>query len=136
MKLFSSVGLMEDTWKVILPVELRPPGYGSGSDREDKGSIDHSPRNSFSTSFSLSQVLTPRLQTLLIIEPSYQHGLLATKYQRDYFTDGSERVENLPGSRYKLPIAVRFNYFLGDHWTITIGIASSAVCGARFLLFR
>ena len=107
-----------DTWKVILPVELRPPGYGSGSDREGKGPVDHSPRNSFSTSFSLSQVLTSRLQALLIIEPSYQHGLLATKYQRDYFTDGSERVENLPGSRYKLPIGVRFNYFLDDHFVI------------------
>ncbi|HMG07193.1 MAG TPA: DUF3570 domain-containing protein, partial [Mucilaginibacter sp.] len=107
-----------DTWKVILPVELRPPGYGSGSDRDGRVPVDHSPRNSFSTSFSLSQVLTPRLQALLIIEPSYQHGLLATKYQRDYFTDGSERVENLPGSRYKLPIAVRFNYFLDDHFVI------------------
>jgi hypothetical protein len=107
-----------DTWKVILPVELRPPGYGSGSGRDGRGPVDHSPRNSFSTSFSLSQVLTSRLQALLIIEPSYQHGLLATKYQRDYFTDGSERVENLPGSRYKLPIAVRFNYFLDDHFVI------------------
>jgi hypothetical protein len=107
-----------DTWKVILPVELRPLGYGSGSDRDGRGAVDHSPRNSFSTSFSVSQVLTPRLQALLIIEPSYQHGLLATKYQRDYFTDGSERVESLPGSRYKLPIAVRFNYFLDDHFVI------------------
>ena len=107
-----------DKWKVILPVELRPPGYGSGSDRDGGGNVDHSPRNSFSTSVSLSQVLTTRLQALLIIEPSYQHGLLATKYQRDYFTDGSERVENLPGSRYKLPIAVRFNYFLDDHFVI------------------
>jgi hypothetical protein len=107
-----------DTWKVILPVELRPSGYGSGSNRDGRGPVDYSPRNSFSTSFSLSQVLTSRLQALLIIEPSYQHGLLATKYQRDYFTDGSERVENLPGSRYKLPIAVRFNYFLDDHFVI------------------
>lgn len=107
-----------DTWKVILPVELRPPGYGSGSERDGRGNVDHSPRNSFSTSFSISQVLTTRLQALFIIEPSYQHGLLATKYQRDYFTDGSERVENLPGSRYKLPIAVRFNYFLDDHFVI------------------
>jgi hypothetical protein len=107
-----------DTWKVILPVELRPPGYGSGSDRDDRGSVDRSPRNSFSTSLSLSQVINTRLQAALVIEPSYQHGLLATKYQRDYFTDGSERVENLPGSRYKLPIAVRFNYFLDDHFVI------------------
>ncbi|MEN0054221.1 MAG: DUF3570 domain-containing protein [Mucilaginibacter sp.] len=107
-----------DTWKVILPVELRPPGYGSGSHRDGGGDVAHSPRNSFSTSFSLSQVISTRLQALVIIEPSYQHGLLATKYQRDYFTDGSERVENLPSSRYKLPIGVRFNYFLDDHFVI------------------
>lgn len=107
-----------DTWKVILPVELRPPGYGSGSEHEDRRPVDYRPRNSFSTSFSLSQVLTTRLQALLITEPSYQHGLLATKYQRDYFTDGSERVENLPDSRYKLPIAARLNYFLDDHFVI------------------
>jgi hypothetical protein len=107
-----------DKWKVILPVELRPPGYGSGSNRDDNRPVDYSPRNSFSTSFSLSQVLTQRLQMTLIVEPSYQHGLLATKYQRDYFTDGSERVENLPNSRYKLPIGLRFNYFLDDRFII------------------
>jgi hypothetical protein len=109
-----------DTWKVILPVELRPPGYGSGSneDAHGAGSVDSKPRNSFSTSLSLSQVLTTRLQALIVVEPSYQKGLLATKYQRDYFTDGSERVENLPGNRYKLPIAVRLNYFLDDHFVI------------------
>lgn len=106
-----------DTWKVILPVELRPAGYGSGSERDDRP-VDYSPRNSFSSSFSLSHVINARLQGLIIVEPSYQHGLLATKYQRDYFTDGSERVENLPGSRYKLPIGARLNYFLDDHFII------------------
>ncbi|MBK0378680.1 DUF3570 domain-containing protein [Mucilaginibacter segetis] len=107
-----------DTWKVILPVELRPPGYGSGSNRDDNRPVDYKPRNSFSTSFSLSQVLTTRMQVLLVVEPSYQHGLLATKYQRDYFTDGSERVENLPDNRYKLPIGLRLNYFLDDHFIV------------------
>jgi hypothetical protein len=107
-----------DTWKVILPVELRPPGYGSGSNHDDRNPVPTKPRNSFSTSFSLSQVLSTRLQALFVIEPSYQKGLLATKYQRDYFTDGSERVENLPDGRYKLPIAVRFNYFIDDHFIV------------------
>ncbi|MDB5111874.1 MAG: hypothetical protein JWR67_2988 [Mucilaginibacter sp.] len=106
-----------DTWTVILPVELRPAGYGSGSGKDDRP-VDSKPRNSFSTAFSLSQVINPRLQALLIVEPSYQHGLLATEYQRDYFTDGSEKIESLPGSRYKLPIGVRFNYFLDDHFII------------------
>lgn len=107
-----------DTWKVILPVELRPPGYGSGSEHEDRTPVPSAPRNSFSTSLSLSQVISTRLQAAFIVEPSYQKGLLATKYQRDYFTDGSERVENLPGGRYKLPVAIRLNYFLDDHFVI------------------
>lgn len=106
-----------DTWTVILPVELRPPGYGSGSE-SDQRPVDYKPRNSFSASFALSQVINSRLQASVIVEPSYQHGLLATKYQRDYFTDGSERVENLPDSRYKLPVAFRLNYFLADRFII------------------
>lgn len=101
-----------DTWTVILPIELRT-GPSKGHDN-----YTTSPRNSFSSSFSLSQVITDKLQALLIIEPSYQKGLLATKYQRNYFTDGSLRAENLPNKRYKLPIAVRLNYFLNDNFII------------------
>ncbi|MES3017187.1 MAG: DUF3570 domain-containing protein [Bacteroidota bacterium] len=102
-----------DTWKVILPIELRSVG-GRGGEK----SSGSSPRNSFSTSFSISQVINQRLQALIIVEPSYQHGLLATKYQRDYFTDGTVRAENLPGDRYKLPIALRLNYFMGDQFIL------------------
>ncbi len=101
-----------DTWTVILPIELR-----TGPAKENDN-YSTSPRNSFSTSFSLSQVLTTKLQALLIIEPSFQKGLLATKYQRNYFTDGSLRAENLPNKRYKLPIAIRLNYFLNDKFVI------------------
>jgi hypothetical protein len=107
-----------DTWKVILPVELRPAGYGSGSESDRGRPVDNKPRNSFSGSFSVAQVINTRLQASLTVEPSYQHGLLATKYQRDYFTDGSARVENLPDNRYKLPIGVRFNYFLDDRFIV------------------
>jgi hypothetical protein len=107
-----------DTWEVILPVELRPPGYGSGSQSDQDRPVDYKPRNSFSASFSISQIINSRLQALLIAEPSYQHGLLATKYQRDYFTDGTEKVENLPDNRYKLPIGLRLNYFLDDRFII------------------
>lgn len=102
-----------DTWADILPVELRPPGYGSGN-VDDPTPIDHSPRNSFSALFLLSQVINRRMQVALIAEPSYQHGLLAIKIHRVYFIDGSEKVENLPDSRYKLPISLRTNYFLTD----------------------
>ena len=118
-----------DSWTVILPIELRPPGYGSGS-HEDERPDDYKPRNSYSASFSLSQVINTRLQASITVEPSYQHGLLATKYQRVYFNSDfaegvgpkgnvyNERSENLPDNRYKLPVAVRLNYFLDDHYII------------------
>jgi hypothetical protein len=93
-----------DTWTVILPVELR--GIS-----EQKGT---KPRNSFSTSFTLSQVLTRKLQLLLLADVAYQEGQLATLYHRTYFTDGSHTEENLPDTRFKLPLGVRLNYFIGD----------------------
>ena len=102
-----------DTWSVILPVELRPVGYGSGA-KSDPNPIDYKPRQSFSAAFSLAQVINARLQVALIAEPSYQQGLLSTPYHRVYFNNGSEGLEKLPGTRIKLPIALRANYFMGD----------------------
>jgi len=102
-----------DQWTVILPIELRTGNTGKGHEQ-----YDTAPRNSFSASFSLSQVISQKFQASLILEPSYQKGLLATKYQRDYFTDGSLRSETLPDKRYKLPIGLRMNYFLDDRFVI------------------
>ena len=102
-----------DTWTVILPVELRPADYGSGSQNDPKP-VDHKARNSYNVTLSVSQVISKRLQLLLIAEPSSQQGLLSTPFHRIYFTDGSEKVENLPGSRLKLPVGIRANYFVGD----------------------
>lgn len=96
-----------DTWKVIYPIELR----SGGGQHEDEGT---SPRNSYSASLSLSQVVNKRLQVALIADVVSQSGLLATKYQRVYFSDHSERTETLPDTRIKLPLGVRANYFLGD----------------------
>jgi len=101
-----------DTWKVIYPIELRPQGNFGQND------YPSSPRDSYSTSLSLVQVINRRLQILLIAEPTYQNGLLATKYQRVYFTNGSEQAENLPGNRYKIPVGIRANYFLNDRFII------------------
>jgi hypothetical protein len=102
-----------DQWTVILPIELRTGNTGREGEQ-----YDTAPRNSFSASFSLSQVINQKFQASLILEPSYQKGLLATKYQRDYFTDGSMRAETLPDKRYKLPIGLRMNYFLDDRFVI------------------
>ncbi len=100
-----------DTWKVILPVELRPDNLGSGGYLQNASA----PRNSFSAAISLSQVFNKNLQGLIIVEPAYQQGLLATRYQRVYFANGAEKAEFLPDQRVKFPVGARLNYFLGDH---------------------
>lgn len=103
-----------DQWSVILPVELRT--FSSRGRGDGNGPL--SPRNSFNSSFSISQVINQQLQAMLIVEPAYQHGLLATKYQRTFFTNGTVKSENLPDNRFKLPIGLRLNYFLNDHFII------------------
>ncbi len=55
---------------------------------------------------------------MAVVEPSYQEGLLSTPYHRVYFTDGTLKVEKLPGTRAKLPIGLRASYFLGDRFII------------------
>jgi hypothetical protein len=101
-----------DRWNVILPLELRPP------DAAEDGSIGYEPRNSYSVSLSGSQVINQRLQLALLADAIYQQGLLATRYQRVYFNNLSERVENLPDTRLKLPVGVRLHYFLGDRFIL------------------
>jgi hypothetical protein len=103
-----------DTWKVIYPIELRTTS-GSRGEEDDYPSA---PRDSYSASLSLEQVVNKKLQILLLAEPTYQGGLLATKYQRVYFTDGSMQAENLPDKRYKVPLGIRANYFIGDRFII------------------
>jgi hypothetical protein len=101
-----------DTWKVIYPVELRTGNIRGEND------YPSAPRNSYSASLSLSQIINKKLQILLVAEPTYQTGLLATKYQRVYFADGSVQAENLPDNRYKIPVGIRANYFIGDRFII------------------
>lgn len=106
-----------DTWSVILPVELRPAGYGSGA-KSDPTPISYKPRNSFSAALSLAKVINSRLQMSLVAEPSYQEGLLSTPYHRVYFQGGTEGLEKLPGTRLKLPLGLRANYFFGDRYIV------------------
>ncbi|MEO8795664.1 MAG: DUF3570 domain-containing protein [Daejeonella sp.] len=97
-----------DSWKVIYPIELR----------QELGSGGHKPRNSYNASFSLSQIINPRLQMALLLDLGYQQGQLGTLYQRVYFQDNSVHVENMPETRFKLPIGLRLNYFAGDRFVI------------------
>ncbi len=102
-----------DNLKVILPVELRTTPQGRGSDYPTAA------RNSFNSSFTFSQSVTQKLQLSLLFDVVYQQGYLSTPFHRIYFNNSiTETTEKLPSSRFKIPSAIRLNYFLGDKFIL------------------
>lgn len=101
-----------DNLKVILPIELRTGGQGRDNNYPSEA------RNSFSSSFTFSQSLTQRLQLSLLLDLVYQNGYLSTPFHRIYFSNNAETNEKLPSSRFKIPVGMRLNYFLGDKFII------------------
>ena len=101
-----------DHLKVILPIELRTATQGRDNNYPSAA------RNSYSSSFTFSQSLTQRLQLSLLLDLVYQSGYLSTPFHRIYFTNGTETNEKLPSSRFKIPAALRLNYFIGDKFII------------------
>lgn len=99
-----------DQVKIILPVELRPPGGG-----DDDQNYDSKARNSYSGSLSYSQIINQRLQIMFIADFISQQGYLGLPFHRVYFPGVTlPSVENLPDTRMKIPLGFRANYFLGD----------------------
>jgi len=100
-----------DTWKVILPIELR----GNPSDNQ-ANHLDSKPRNSYNLGLVYSQVVNKVFQVSVMADIGYQQGLLGTKFNRVYFNTLAVASEKLPETRFKIPIGLRANYFMGDHW--------------------
>lgn len=94
---------------LIYPVELR---NGSTDIYDDDYGTDS--RNSFSVSASYSQIINQRLQLMFLADIVKQNGFLGLPFHRVYFTDNSVHIENLPGSRLKIPLGFRASYFMGD----------------------
>jgi hypothetical protein len=91
-------------------------GRTSTSGGSSSPSIPTSPRNTFSGSLSYSQMINSRLQVALLVDGVTQSGYLGLPFHRVYFANTSTAVvENLPSTRYKLPIGARLNYFIGDN---------------------
>jgi len=93
----------QDQLTLIYPIELRsgrPTGMAS--------------RNTYTASITLSQVINTRFQVMVQVDPTYQQGYLGLPFNRVYFSDNSETIESLPESRFKIPIGIRGNYFVGD----------------------
>jgi len=76
-------------------------------------------RYSYNLSFALYQVINRRMQLALLPELVYQKGLLCTPFHRVFFNDHyTEKVENLPMQRWKIPLAVQLNIFAGNRTII------------------
>lgn len=81
---------------------------------EGSSAIPSSPRNTYTASFSFTQIINTRLQGALLLDLVTQNGYLGLPFHRVYFKDGVDSVEKLPSTRFKLPVGLRLNYFLGD----------------------
>jgi Protein of unknown function (DUF3570) len=94
-----------DKWEVIYPQELRAQAPWVTTDQ----------RRSYSVSASFLQVINKRMQASITADLVTQSGLLSTPFHRVYFTDQvAARVEKLPFNRLKIPVGVRFNYYVTD----------------------
>lgn len=94
-----------DNILLIFPDELR---------NFPQTSVQTNRRHSFSFSGTFSFVLSPRFQASLAAEWIYQRGLLSTPFHRVYFmNEALPRIEKLPSHRFKFPLGLRLNYFLG-----------------------
>ncbi len=101
-----------DQVSLVLPIELR------ANPNQRQHNYPTTPRNSFAGSLSYSQIINQRLQIMFLADGVQQQGYLSLPFHRVYFKDASVHQENLPGSRYKLPLGFRANYFMGDLFII------------------
>ena len=101
-----------DQVSLVYPIELRANGNTRQHD------YPTTPRNTISGTLAWSQIINKQFQLLFEAEAVYQQGYLGLPFHRVYFTDNSVHVENLPSSRFKIPVGLRANYFLGDNFIL------------------
>lgn len=113
-----------DQVKLIYPSEFIPKSTtttiitsasGTTTEGGGKANIPSSPRNTYSASLGYSQIINSRMQVMFLVDGVAQNGYLGLPFHRVYFNTGKDTIEHLPSSRFKLPVGVRLNYFLGDN---------------------
>ena len=80
-----------------------------------KNTLPSSPRTTLSAAFSYSQIINSRLQVMFLGDVVEQNGYLSLPFHRVYFSNGKDTIEKLPSQRFKVPVGIRANYFLGDN---------------------
>lgn len=111
------LNVFQDVYTIIPPIELRDPStlIPSGANtRTPRYQYATKPRDTYAASFIFSQVINMRFQVALLCDVAYQQGFLSTPFHRIYFNNGTEGLEVLPSSHFKVPVGIRANYFLGD----------------------
>lgn len=103
-----------DQVSIIKPIEFAPPNAETGASRGDDYRYPTSPRNSFNLGFSLSQVVNKKFQLAFLMDMAYQQGFLSLPFHRVYFSNGLKGLDVLPDTRFKVPLALRASYFIGD----------------------
>lgn len=96
-----------DKLQLVYPSELRYKDW-----------FDVKKRNTYNIKAGFTQVLSKKITVGIFPEFIYQKGLLATPFHRVYFNNNSLRVENLPKQRFKFPVALKLNAFLGSRFIL------------------
>ncbi|WP_158973822.1 DUF3570 domain-containing protein [Cellulophaga sp. L1A9] len=119
-----------DAWNPQYPIELSNGFFddrvtGNGTYTPSFTAFESETRNSYSLSLGLSQIVSKRMQGSIFLDLVAQQGLLSTPFQRVYFADKedffiedfqlADNVEQLPDTRFKIPIGGRLNYFINDY---------------------
>ncbi len=94
-----------DTWSLIYPYELR-----------GGVSLPTNQRRSYNAQLNYSHVINKKLQMSISAEMVMMSGLLSTPFHRVYFNDNNTHdIERLPENRLKIPVGLRFNYYVFDN---------------------
>jgi hypothetical protein len=97
----------QEDLKLVYPAELRIKEW-----------FDNYRRWSYNVNLGLHQTINRKMALAIFPGISYQHGLLSTPFHRVYFKDSSARVENLPAKRFKIPVGIQLNSFIGDQYIL------------------
>jgi Protein of unknown function (DUF3570) len=93
--------------KLVYPAELRYKNWFAKYQRK-----------SYTLNLNYQQTINKRMILGILPGLSYQQGLLSTTYHRVYFNDGVLKVENFPFSRWKVPVGIQLNSFIGDSYIL------------------
>jgi hypothetical protein len=83
-----------------------------------KQTIPSKPRDTYAAALGFSQVINERMRGSILMDIVYQTGYLGLPFHRVYFNNNTDTIENLPSQRFKLPVGLRLNYFLGDRFIL------------------